>query len=534
MFAAEVNVPQMFTAYAEDRGYPSRLHHYQYFCEECDQVFAAAWGRKTGCMGWFERGNYFYCPNCSEKHEKHVVCIQHPAWSPNKVRLSVKTYKTSVVLEVTCTTLQFTDFQVVTRGKSKEVFRFDIAKQAVTFSRSDNGCETEPMEIGNPFKLEILDKSILEFFMPGSMAVTNQRAELVKLLRTLREAVRGKLEKHLGHKVSSMHASPGQRHGLFLLPILNMAYRVMFPDAPNLPAIYREIPATIQRFWEMKMISEHGYMDDIIKLIKYKGDFVKAMVDAGSLPDRPAVRKILSEDPFEFSRLTEAFALCRNYDYAVRLYSGLKAFKIESSYMGMIRDLVQFLRGMLPLYGEAGAVCLVEEADKRYLQDCVRLYHGLTDENRQALQAERVKLSDLHDWMARTHRKQNHVNLKFNVPDHIVRRLSMQTDRLKFFMPAESMELLEAGAELHNCVASYGGAMKDNNKWIVLVADERGKLAACLEVRGKELLQAKVDRNRLVASDPVLNREVLAWAKEAGLVIKTKDVEPPAVATAAG
>jgi hypothetical protein len=109
----------------------------------------------------------------------------------------------------------------------------------------------------------------------------------------------------------------------------------------------------------------------------------------------------------------------------------------------------------------------------------------------------------------------------------------MQTDRLKFFMPAESRELLEAGAELHNCVATYGRAMRDNTKWIVLVADDRGRLAACLEVRGKELLQAKIDRNKLVASDPILNREVLAWAKEAGLVIKTKDVEPPAGAAAA-
>ena len=68
----------------------------------------------------------------------------------------------------------------------------------------------------------------------------------------------------------------------------------------------------------------------------------------------------------------------------------------------------------------------------------------------------------------------------------------MQKDRMKFFLPKESLELLEAGTELHNCVASYGSDMKDNSKWIVLVADDKGKLAACLEVR--EEINAGQDR----------------------------------------
>ncbi len=101
----------------------------------------------------------------------------------------------------------------------------------------------------------------------------------------------------------------------------------------------------------------------------------------------------------------------------------------------------------------------------------------------------------------------------------------MQTDRLKFFMPKESMELLEAGMTLHNCVASYGSAMKDNSSWVVLVADDKGKLSACLEVQGRKLVQAKIDKNKLAANDPKLNSEILAWAKGAGLQIKTGDLK---------
>jgi hypothetical protein len=127
--------------------------------------------------------------------------------------------------------------------------------------------------------------------------------------------------------------------------------------------------------------------------------------------------------------------------------------------------------------------------------------------------------------MALVHRRQTHLNLKFSVPEHIVKRLSMQTERLRFFLPKESLELLEAGTELHNCVASYGEAMKNNRKWVVLVADDRGKLAACLEVQGKKLVQAKIDMNKPVASDAKLNAEVIAWAKETNIEISTKDLK---------
>jgi len=80
--------------------------------------------------------------------------------------------------------------------------------------------------------------------------------------------------------------------------------------------------------------------------------------------------------------------------------------------------------------------------------------------------------------------------------------------------------------ELHNCVASYGAAMKDNKKWVVLVADDKGKLAACLEVQGKKLVQAKIDTNKKVSTNPKLNAEILEWAKKAGLKIDTSDIDP--------
>jgi len=531
LLAAEVVIPQMFTAYAEDLGYlKNGLHHYQYYCESCGQAFTSAWGRKTGCLQWCEKGDYFHCPHCGTRHEKHVACVERHVLIPNKVRLAVKTFQTVVNFEVHCSTVQFRDLLSVFAGRYKEVFRFDIARQTVTFTRYENGHKIESLEIGNPFKLDLFNKSILGFFQPFSLANIYQKSELIRVLKALREAVHKKLEKKLGYKIPSMFVSSGQFHGVFLLPIFNIAYRVTFPNAPNLPAIYRESPGTIERFWELKAIWNRGLMDEVITLTRQKTNFITALTTVYSLPNKPVIRRILGADPFEIGLLSEAFSICQNYDYAVRLYNGFKKYSTLNPYgyeyaPGYINEnLLHFLRNMLLIYGEAGVVHMIEKAEETELRDCVRLYRQLNEDNRRAIKTERVKLKDLHDWMAKRHRLQNHVNLKFNVPDHIVKRLSMQTDRLKFFLPKESIELLEAGAELHNCVASYGQAMKDNRKWIVLVADDKGKLVACLEVRGKILVQAKIDKNQPVAKDPKLNAEVIAWAKEAKLEIKTDDV----------
>lgn len=523
MLAAEVVIPKMFTAFAEDQKYlDNGLHHFQYYCIECNQAFSAAWGRITGALSYYERGARFHCPHCGKLHEKNVVVIDRKAQAPNKARLSVKVYKNAVVLEVTSKTIEFRELLRVFEGKYKEIFRFDIKKQTATLTRYSNGDAIETMEIGNPFNLGLFDKSILLYWQPYSLANTLQKNELNRVIRVLRETVQDKLEEHLGHKIQSMYVSPGQYHGTFLLPILNMAYRLMFPGAPNLPVMYRQTVDAVKRLWDIQMIGE--FMDDVITMTRQGADYITAMAAVKQLPNRPAIKRILGKDPFDIGYLSEAFGLCKNYDYAIRLYTGFKDLQLERTAYGN-QLLLEFLREMLPIYGESGIVYLVEHERRAELWDCARMYRQLKPENKEALKDERITLKELHDWLAWRHRLQTHINLKFDVPEHIVRRLSMQKDRLKFFLPRESIELLRAGTDLHNCVASYGWAMKDNTKWVVLVADDKGKLAACLEVQGKKLVQAKVDKNKPVSGDAKLNAEVLAWAKEAKLEISTSDVK---------
>ncbi|KUO75545.1 MAG: hypothetical protein APF81_27390 [Desulfosporosinus sp. BRH_c37] len=535
MLLAVLEIPQMFTAYAEDLQHLNTgLHHYQYYCEQCDQLFASAWGISPGSMGRYERGGHFVCPHCGQSHHGNVAYIKREAAAPSKMRLAVKEYKNVVTLEVVSETVEFRDYLRIWRGTRKEVFRFIISEQSASFSVGPIRGAKEPIELGNPFKLEMLKESILWFFHLNSLANSKKRTDLSNLLKVLRETVHRKLEKYLGHKITSMFVHPGQFHGTFLLPIFNIAYRLSCPDAPNLPVEYRDNPKEIQSYWKRKMLSNVlssekfsiGLMDRVIALTRRKKDFVTAIIKTKSLPDRPMVRRTLREDPFSVNILAEAFDLCVNYDYAIRMYEGIKELANDTRVRWTVNDdLFQFLREMRPLYGEIGVVRLVEGYMESQLWDCVTLFQQLNEENIETLKSETIRLRDLHDWMSLRHKKQTHKNLKFNVPDHIIKRLSMQTDRLKFFMPKESLELLEAGHSLHNCVASYGQAMKDNSKWIVLVADDKGKLAVCLEIKGNELIQAKTNSNKAISGDKELNSAVIAWAKEANLEINTPDIK---------
>ena len=534
---AELTIPKMFTAYARDEGWlkSNELHHKQYYCNECNQLFAAAWGLIQGSLNFSERGSYFYCPNCGTKHHKNVALLVPEEVAPDKMYLVVKEYRSAVTLEVSYSPIQLPDYLHIHKARNhKECFKFDIKTQTSTFSQRSCGIPDLSYEIGNPYNLDILGlivyRSILSYFQPFSIVNSEEKPKLREMLKILREAVQRKLEKHLGYKIPSMFVSSGQYHGTFLLPILNIAYRLACPDAPSLPAIYREPPAEIQDFWASNLIEDFSYMERVMAATRKKKPFISALIEATQLPDKPFIRHSLLKDPFTFNLFTKSFSICQNYDHAIQTYDGLVALfrGPQQIYIDNYwKNLWPFLNIMKQFYGEPGIVRLITDYKELRTRDCINLYNQLNPENKQALVDEKVKLRDLHDWMSLRHKKQTHVNLKFNVPDHIIKRLSMQTDRLKFFMPKESMELLEAGHTLNNCVASYGQAMKDNSKWIVLVADDKGKLAVCLEIKGNEVIQAKTNRNNPVSNDDKLNSEVIAWAKEANLKIKTADIRVP-------
>ena len=406
---AELNIPRMFTAYAEDLGHIGSnsaeawcdnavgLHHYQYYCRKCNQVFSSAWGVNPHSAG-YERGNHFHCTWCGERHQENALYVKAEEVAPDKMRLVVKEFKEVVVFEIYYETVEFGGYLGVSRGdRHKEVFRFDIAKQTCTFEQYAPEV-FGPVELGNPFELTIFKQSVLQYFLPNCMAYAEIKPELQYLLKVLRDTVRDKLQRRLGHRVASMYVSPGQHHGLFLLPVFNMAYRLACPDAPNLPAAYRHDIRTIHAFWNSKMLQwpqyKHGqllhtfseqntdYMNTVINQNRRSKDFITALIETFSLPDKPMVRKALIDDPFGVILLQKSFTLCRNYDFALQVFQGLpEGFtsnvwepRSKIVFPNYPEGLFRFLKIMRRIYGEAGATRLAVEAKDLNLSDCIRLY----------------------------------------------------------------------------------------------------------------------------------------------------------------
>ena len=93
-------------------------------------------------------------------------------------------------------------------------------------------------------------------------------------------------------------------------------------------------------------------------------------------------------------------------------------------------------------------------------------------------------------------------NISYQVKNkNIVFKYSMEQKSLEedidgysFCLPKDSYQLCEIGTALHNCVASYGEGVQKKECTIVYVQKD-GQYKICIEVRGKEIVQERIDRN---------------------------------------
>ena len=121
--------------------------------------------------------------------------------------------------------------------------------------------------------------------------------------------------------------------------------------------------------------------------------------------------------------------------------------------------------------------------------------------------------------------EQRNANYSLDIPEPIKRRFEMQKDSLKFFLPDTAWQLRDGGREFNNCVYTYAKRVKDGECQIAFMADDKGKLVACLEIRGDRLVQAKLKFNRPVKQDDEVQQEIIKWCKVKKIKIKTDDVE---------
>ena len=94
------------------------------------------------------------------------------------------------------------------------------------------------------------------------------------------------------------------------------------------------------------------------------------------------------------------------------------------------------------------------------------------------------------------------------------KNLEDDIDGYSFRLPKTNMQMCEIGTALHNCVASYAEIV-EGKECTIVYAEKDGEYKICIEVRGKEVCQERIDRNAPPAGE---EKQVLAkWHERHGL-----------------
>ena len=96
------------------------------------------------------------------------------------------------------------------------------------------------------------------------------------------------------------------------------------------------------------------------------------------------------------------------------------------------------------------------------------------------------------------------------------KNLEDDIDGYSFRLPKTNMQMCEIGTALHNCVASYAEIV-EGKECTIVYAKKDGEYKICIEVRGKEVCQERIDRNEVPTGE---EKAVLSkWHERHGLKI---------------
>ena len=557
-------IPKLYSAYAvvlsEQMDCPSRPGNHpahtrrtQYYCKRCGTSFITTYQYKGGlCYGYSGfSDSLVYCPNCGHRHDSFVR-REHVFYFPPgdvwntiaalSMDLTIVEMKTVVLLRVKTQTMKLVprekdDTREDTAkqfGVRTEEFRFDIKRRTTTFTIMEGSHRTKSTsyEMGGPLDRRIFKDSLLAAIQTDNLSEEVHEGTN-STLKSLRDAIRRKWKQIHGYDIGSLFVGFGTVHGRLLFPIVNLAFRMLYPDAPNLPSWLNSSDTNFKHYCRNHFLADQEaapYADfDTVRKAKTTAEAVTRVF---GLPDKPAVRRVLTDDFFAAPELVEVFKVTDNEDSALQIYEAMQEKRRRDTvrslyYESTLPDITEAYKLLAILrehYPVRSIIAFLKRTDLEMLRDTYRLFVTLEPCRHPAFWATKPKPKELHDRLVEALRVQRAEGHALEVPEAIRRRFMMQLDSLRFFLPEHTKELVKASNTLHNCVRTYDDRVTSGECNIVFMADAKGKLTACLEVRHGALVQAKLKHNKPVSAKAAINRAVLEWANKAHLKIKTADV----------
>ena len=576
-------IPSFFSAYsitlAENCGMLDpksdiRIRKIQYHCRCCGQDFTV-FHRYIQRLGYYGYGEELVaCPNCGEAHryytrqktifsfvrkiidskdpqnEPEGVPYVAPDAAPINATLTLTRIKDGIILKVFGKVISMVPddekgLAIVRQENRSEEFRFDVKHRRTTFSIlrpvwNTAGGHThiiKSYELGDPFDRRIYKDSILMHLESKNLSKPYlKEAKLV--LKALRDGVRKMWKEIHSYDIGSLFVSSGTANGILLFPIMNLAFRMVYSDAGNLPKELNGTDTEADVFKSSRMLIDYGSeLDEYgdLDFVRQQPNSLDAVIRKFGLPDKTAIRKELTRDIFRAPELRAAFHVTDNLDQALRVYICLNAItyrrQLDQYYYPSSfdrRGVYGFLQKLAKYYSVEKIIHLLQVMAKSYgyayLRDIQRLFEELASKYRSGI--SKVKPKHLHDWLVERVNAQEVQGFELEVPEHVVRRLKLQLDNgmAKFYLPHNSKELDQASQIFHNCVRTYKARVKTQQCNIVFMTDDDGSLTACLEIRDNALVQAKLRYNKPVCDDGAVNGAVIDWCRKAKLRISTSDV----------
>ena len=499
------------------------------YCAKCGHEYSGMWRPAGVYYATRSAGWYHTCPACGQHHTPATLMeVWIDQTVPRSMTLKLEEIADGARLTVTGASLRVTEDGLWHRGKYREVFKFDARHRRTTHTTQTADGKKATHEIGNPFDdyISQYETTMIRHLQRRSCNEETLHA-VTQLMQKLRNRVSDVLAHKVGHKVSSMYTAPGdERTGLLLIPIANIAYRMIFIDAQNLPNVYR---VTGERDYMMRNWScglRETYLD--MDAIRKAPSTVAGVIQSMGFPNVAWVRRALTNFSLYSIRWIQAASeLFHDTNCAGAAYEKAAGRMLEHS---------RAITRLIDIYGEAKTVrILPDKASALEWDDHLWMLGQLSEKSYQQLKKMKPRIRDLHDVLQDLQWRDAHPLVDFKY-DAARRRLEMQTDMVKLFLPKKSDDIYQAAKEFHNCVASYTGRIESGMTNVVLMTDDSGKLVCCIETANGYLHQAKLKYNKPACNDAKINAEVIEWARKMGIDYSNcgdvREIRLPALLTA--
>ena len=534
MLLGYVKIPQVFTFYT---AYMDNINEADYktgempavhYCPSCNQEFSARWTIKHNMGYSYADDKEVYCPNCGELHNrrgfrgdnKNVFCLYRRDTAPIDMTISLDKFKYGFKLSAFGMELtpDETGSMLWYKRRYNETITFDINKQKTVFKKGNM-----EIELGSPFDLEFVDNSNLRY-LHGHQCINKYHGQMIDILKKLRIGICKALAKKLNHSIGSMYRPYGSNNGPFIYSVMNIAYRMICVDAPNLSNRYLHDYGQAANEAPVYRSTDKNFLNKQFDFIRKAKDTISAFIKIAGLPDKRAFRKILAKEPLDYLLLSDIYkTFNQNIDDTVTIYEyciGERCNDYSHYYLDCtsILNNAEILNQYYPKDDVTTFFKNSHKANNReayVFVDTARLLHCMSANTTQKFNMVRPSIAAAHDWLSAEQWKEEHKMIPFDIDNPLCRRLAMQSDRIKFFLPGTSFDLYSAGKKLKNCVGGYVNEVKNKETQIVLVSDDKGKLVVCIEVKNNKIEQAKLFANKCVSTDPLLNAEVIDWAEKA-------------------